>query len=216
MQQTISKFNIYEHLAFILVGLLQIVLFYTLYIISYSKELIFLLDIFEFKNSVPLILISYFIGHCVQATSNIFSKTEIKKKSQNDKHKNIQEKVLNFFEIPKEEIKNTFQYCYFYVLSKSDILGKELVLFNSLYGLYRGFYCSLLMSFLVSMSLVIVKIIAIFHCNCKFNLALLLYSIVCFILTLLFRLRASRFFDYLGKKTYIAFDVLRKEENKVN
>ncbi|MBL0725514.1 MAG: hypothetical protein JJW01_00950 [Alphaproteobacteria bacterium] len=191
-------------------------LFYTLYIISYSKELIFLLDIFEFKNSVPLILISYFIGHCVQATSNIFSKTEIKKKSQNDKHKNIQEKVLNFFEIPKEEIKNTFQYCYFYVLSKSDILGKELVLFNSLYGLYRGFYCSLLMSFLVSMSLVIVKIIAIFHCNCKFNLALLLYSIVCFILTLLFRLRASRFFDYLGKKTYIAFDVLRKEENKVN
>lgn len=208
MQQTISKFNLYEHLAFILVGLLQISLGYFLYLISTSKEMLSILDIFELKYSVALILSSYFIGHFVQATSNIFNKIEIKKKSE--KYRYIQAKVLDFFNIPQEESKNIFQYCYFYVLNKSDILGKELLLFNSLYGLYRGFYCSALISFVCSTFYFFINIVAFFCCQRTMNIAILTYSIICLSLTLIFRLRASRFFDYLGSKTYIAFDVVSR------
>lgn len=215
MQQTISKFNLYEHLAYILVGLFQIILGYSFFLIYKEQDIKDLLIIFELKYSIAIILFSYFIGHFIQALSNIFSKKEHKKKEQNSSYSFVKNKAIKFFDIPETEgERNVFQYCYFYVLLHSDCLGKELLLFNSLYGLYRGFYFSSLFSCIVCGFFLFVKLAVFFCCQHIFNYNLILYFIITIVLLLVFKRRAERFFDYLGKKTYIGFDVSLKAQIK--
>lgn len=226
MNKLISKFNLYDHLGYLFVGIYQIISLYILISITQSKEFPDLSLFIALENSIGLLIVSYFVGHLVQGISNffdnlinlnVFRRLFKKVKSENDKKEEakkqwefITNKAKDFFQLP-QNIKRSqiFKYCHLYALS-NDFSG-HVSLFNSMYSFYRGFFISTLLNLLF---------VLIFWINAliqnQFNtpyIASLFYwfTFIQIFLCWIFKNRKNRFWDYMGEKTLITFDILSKD-----
>lgn len=225
MNKLISKFNLYDHFGYVFVGLYQIISLFIFVSIVQSKEFPDLSVFIALENSIGLIMVSYFVGHLVQGLSNFFDnlvnnrflkklfknlKSEKTKKEESKKQWTyITEKAQNFFELPPSIKQNQiFKYCQLYALS-NDFSG-HVSLFNSMYSFYRGFFISTLLNLLFA---------AIFWTNTwilnqfhipKVTELFYWFAISQIFLCWIFKNRKNRFWDYMGEKTLITFDILSK------
>lgn len=212
MNELHQKFNLYDHLAYILVGFYQICIFWVLYILVFGGKFTSIFDFFKLEFSVASILGAYLVGHLVQAVSNIFEKWEKKKKEE--KNKNflfVMEKARTFFNLPENlPEKYVWQYCYLYSLS-NDFSG-HIALFNSMYSLYRGFWLASSLGFIGSISILVAQFVHYFVPQYTAYSAWRLLIFVCIMLvsSVLFSRRKKRFFYHTGEKTWITFDILSK------
>lgn len=213
MNQIQEKFNLYDHLAYILVGLYQIFVLGILYLLISSSSSNNLINLLRLEFSFTIILIAFLLGHLIQATSNIFEKWEKTKKEEESVFSSfIMKRSRIFFHLPKKiEDKDVWQYCYLYSLS-NDFSG-HIALFNSLHSLYRGFWIASFIAFIVSLLAMTLQIIVFITTKYKQypDWRLGIYILATFGFSLLFNIRKKRFFVYLGKKVLIAFDILSKK-----
>ena len=219
METITQKFNLYDHLAYILVGLYQFIvmafILCFLGIFSFSE----IWSIFKAEYVFGLIFGSYLLGHLVQGISNIFDKWEKKKKEEEKKELEfVIQDAKDFFDLPKElSGKTVWQYCYLYALS-NDFSG-HISLFNSLHSLYRGLWISSSLAFIASSIILISQIILLFlklywstSLSFPLDLWLFIFALFMLVFAILFNRRKKRFFDYMGEKTLITFDILKKKK----
>ncbi len=218
MKETLSKLSIYDHFGYILVGLYQILLVYLLLCLVKVLNWGDILEFIKIESSVIILIISYFLGHIIQAVSNLFegllsknfSKGEDDKKEKgDDQFAYIYEKAKKFFNLPNEiKQKILFQYCYLYALSND--LGGQIALFNSTYSFYRGLFISSLINFIIllifGLSSFFIQQMAFLKINFLFYLFIILNMAIVF----LFYNRKERFFKYFGEKVLINFDIISR------
>ena len=219
MQEITKKFGLYDHWGYIITGLYQICVMYIPYCLVAGVEIRSILGIFKIENSIALLLGSYLVGHLVQAISNIFDKWESRKK--NEKNKNfafVVEKGRKFFDLPLElSDREVWQYCYLYALS-NDFSG-HVLLFNSMHSLYRGFWVASGLGFLFGAAVTIIQLVSFaidkfFTKTGNYNFpswTLIVFIGITFVFYVLFNRRKKRFFEYMGEKTLITFDILSKK-----
>lgn len=226
MNNLISKFNLYDHFGYVFVGLYQIISLYIFISIVQSKKFPDLSVFIALENSIGILMVSYFVGHLVQGLSNFFDnllnkrflKKIIKKiKSESEKKEitkekwaYITDKARSFFQLPENLTQSQiFKYCQLYALS-NDFSG-HVNLFNSMYSFYRGFFISTLLNLLFA---------AVYWTNILIlnqfslpNAGRLFYWFIIsqFLLCCIFKNRKNRFWDYMGEKTLITFDILSKK-----
>lgn len=212
MNEFNQKFNLYDHLAYILVGFYQICVLWIFYVLISHGNFDNFYSFLKLEFTVTLILSAYLVGHLVQAVSNIFEKWERKKKEENKKELDfVVKKAREFFNLPDSlSEKVVWQYCYLYALS-NDFSG-HIELFNSIHSLYRGFWIASSIGFVCSTFVWLPQFVI--YLISKFTIApdwiLLLFVLVSFMLNILFNRRKKRFFDYMGEKILITFDILSK------
>jgi len=218
MNDLTSKFNLYDHFGYIMVGLYQIFLIFLLLCLLKLLNFVNILEFVKIESSVIILVISYFLGHVIQAISNLFevllskkfSKGEEDKKEKgNDQFAYIYEKAKKFFNLPnglKQKI--VFQYCYLYALSKD--LGGQIVLFNSSYSFYRGIFISSSINFVILLTLGVLSFfieqVAFLKTDILFYLLIVSNAAIVF----LFYNRKERFFKYFGEKVLINFDIISR------
>jgi membrane protein implicated in regulation of membrane protease activity len=212
MDEIKPKINIYDQLAYIMVGMYQIAVAGLLYFLIYGGDVSDAFAVLKIEFTVALILCAYLVGHLVQAVSNIFEKWEKKKKDEKQKDLSfVTDKAREFFQLPEGlSEKYVWQYCYLYALS-NDFSG-HVALFNSLHSLYRGFWVASNIGLIVSSVMFVTQLaVAIFY---KFTIwpewKFGIFAIVFFLLSRLFRKRRERFFTYMSEKTLITYDILSK------
>ena len=72
MNDLTSKFNLYDHFGYIMVGLYQIFLFFLLLCLLKLLNFVNILEFVKIESSIIILIISYFLGHIIQAVSNLF------------------------------------------------------------------------------------------------------------------------------------------------
>lgn len=218
MKELASKFSIYDHFGYILVGLYQIILFYFLLVLLRIINFENILAFVNIASSILVIIASYFLGHIIQAISNLFEELFFKKflkSEENKKEKGIEHfdyiysKAKKFFNLP-EGIKQkiVFQYCYLYALSKD--LGGQIALFNSTYSFYRGLFTSSLINLAI---LAIMGVLSLFTKQLPFlfnDFLFYVFFIVNIVVIFIFYNRKERFFKYFGEKVLINFDIISR------
>lgn len=218
MNDLTSKFNLYDHFGYIMVGLYQIFLFFLLLCILKLLNFVNILEFVKIESSIIILIISYFLGHIIQAVSNLFegllsknfSKGEDDKKEKgDDQFAYIYEKAKKFFNLPKEiKQKILFQYCYLYALSND--LGGQIALFNSTYSFYRGLFISSLTNFIILLILGVSSFFIQQTAFLKTNFLFYLFIISNIAIVFLFYNRKARFFKYFGEKVLINFDIISR------
>lgn len=192
--------NLYDDVGYLLVGfyqLLSIAVAVHFYTDSYY------LDSVSLQSSIVLVLVTYLIGHVLQAISNIFVKEY---KDELTGFDYVYERARKVFKLPKKlNNNNVFQYCYIYALSHDE--SGHIKLFNALYSLYRGLYTVSLMNTILLTGFVL----AISVQKIPFSLHLIPLFIVNMLLTYLFGSRRKRFYRYLGVKVLVTADISFRE-----
>lgn len=227
MKSITSKFNLYDHFGYILVGLYQIIIGYILLSLIFKIPFPDIPKLFKLEYTIGLILFSYFVGHIIQSLSNffenllsrkitkkIFKKTkseEDKKNEKNNDLKFIEEKAKKFFELPENiKQKYIFKYCQLYALS--DDFSGHVALFNSMYSFYRGFFIASLLSLIIGLVVLFLSFFYSIVSHIKTDLIFWLFILVEIFLLWIFNKRKNRFWDYMGEKTLITFDILSKNK----
>lgn len=218
MKETLSKLSIYDHFGYILVGLYQILLVYLLLCLLEVLNWGDILKFIKIESSVIVLIISYFLGHIIQATSNLFEgllskkllkDEEDKKEKGNDQFIYVYEKAKRFFNLPDEiKQKNVFQYCYLYALSND--LGGQIALFNSSYSFYRGLFISSSINFIIILMLGVSSFFIPQTAFLKTDFLFYLFIILNIAIIFLFYNRKERFFKYFGEKVLINFDIISR------
>ena len=191
---TFSKFNIYDHVGYLVVGAVGILLFYfnlTLLNITWFPK-------FDLSTFIIWVIIAYFTGHLIQAIANIFIKERKEEFSEDEKR--ILNIARDFFEIkdlPDSEIWNL---CYMLGVAK-DVTG-QIQAFNAYYSLYRGW-------FIVFVGETIFLLGCIFFFFSWKNLVFLALS---GLIAFLFFLRLKRFYHYLKSKVFHTFIIIKRIE----
>ncbi|MCL5073661.1 MAG: hypothetical protein M1308_22620 [Actinobacteria bacterium] len=212
MNELTQKFNLYDNLAYVLVGLYQIFIWLLLYILLFDGKAIIFFDFLKIEFTVTLILISYLAGHLVQAISNIFGKWEKDKKEERKKDLSfVIDKARSFFNLSKTmPDRIIWQYCYLFALS-NDFSG-HVTLFNSMYSLYRGLWVASSNTFIISTMILLIQLIVFFISKLTIfpNWKLIPFTLVISVFSIMFNRRKKRFFNYMSEKTLITFDILLK------
>lgn len=100
MKETLSKLSIYDHFGYILVGLYQILLVYLLLCLLEVLNWGDILKFIKIESSVIVLIISYFLGHIIQAISNLFEGLLPKKllKGEEDKKEKGNDQFIYVYE----------------------------------------------------------------------------------------------------------------------
>lgn len=215
MNETVSKFNLYDHLWYVLVGLFQITWFTLAYHFLTWMKIEELIKIFQFENTLTLVFASYLLGHCVQALSNIFSKWEKSKKDEKNKQYDyIINNARTFFSLPENMAeKIVWQYCYLFALSR-DFSG-QINLFNSLHSLYRWIWIASTITAIITIAIILINYITwwlgitfLTQLNCIW---VSIFILLLWAISYLFNERRKRFLWYMSDKVLIQFDILSKK-----
>ena len=189
-----SKLNLYDHLGYIFVGVIAILLFFIdlrhFFAISNLPEI-------KLDNILVWLIASYFVGHIIQALSNILIRED--KTDFDESEKKVLNKAKDYFNIENGDDHAAYLLCYMLACAK-DITG-HVVSFNAYYSLYRGWYTIFLLQ---SILLLFINIA---------NWFILLYAVYFFIssfIAFLFYRRAQRFFKYSRSKTLQTFIILER------
>lgn len=193
-KQILSRFNVYDQFGYLLVGSISL-------IVLYLNSL--LLDVefpkFDLSSFIIWFIITYFLGHVVQAIANIIVKEE--KGNFNEKEKEILEIARKFFDITNLSDSEIWSLCYMMAFAK-DITG-QVSTFNAYYSLYRGWFVIFVLESSFLLLLNIFK---------WFNFTYLILFLSSAFLTILFFRRKKRFYSYLKIKVLQTVILLRKVE----
>ena len=190
----IKSFNLYDHIAYILVGSVGIALVILDLSLSGKSGVV---PSFDPKSYLAWFIAAYFLGHTIQAISNLLIKED--RTNFSDAQKEVLNQAREYFKLKDENHSNTFLMCYMLACIK-DFTG-QIRTFNAYYGLYRGWFTVFLLE---SVALVILN-----YCN-WFDFRMLVLLISTSILSFLFFKRAKRFYLYLRAKVLQSF-ILTKE-----
>jgi membrane protein implicated in regulation of membrane protease activity len=183
------------------------------YILVTGRKFETLFNFLKLDFTVSLILSAYLIGHLVQAISNIFESWEKKKKEEKKENFNfVMQKARKLFDLPNDlSEKIVWQYCYLFALS-NDFSG-HIELFNSMHSLFRGFWIGSYIGFIGSLFVLITEVVAFFVSKYTKipDWRLLLFALITLGLSVLFNRRKKRFFEYMGEKVLITFDILSRD-----
>jgi hypothetical protein len=189
-----SKFNIYDHVGYLLVGSIAILM-------GLLNNRIFNFGEIKIDFSAEIlilwVIIAYFFGHIIHAIANVLIKEN--KVVFSESEKEILNNARKFFDVTKHSDNEVYLLCYM-LSSAKDITG-QVQSFNAYYSLYRGWF----VIFLLEMEFIAFSIFA-------FGISLEL--IFCFEVVSLFAFltlnRARRFYDYSRGKTLQTFTLLEK------
>lgn len=200
MEQTISKFNLYDHLGYISVWFYSLSLIVvTLY---FNNIFSFPIQDIGFWDWVFLLLACYIIWHITQAISNFIIKED--KSSSDSTYDHIVEKVKNIYWLANEtKIGTVFQYAYLSSVGKDP--SWQIALFNSLYSFYRWLYTTTIMVGLLFFLFIIYSCVL---CNTILIIVNIVWLVLSCLLVYVFNQRKDRFYKYMGQKVWIIFDIL--------
>lgn len=205
MFESVSKFSFYDQLAYLLVGAVGVITAIV------DAKYIFLLNppSFDAGNFLLWLILTYFIGHIIQSIPFVLDKLKYvksvvsdSKNEFNDYEKEVLKKVRAFFNSNTESFDKIWHIAYLYCLG-NDKTG-QISLFNSYYGLYRGWFIVSLFEFLFLLVLSIIGKSSVFT---TFGL------FVSGIIALLFYFRKKRFWNYMRTKVVDLFTIITKEQN---
>lgn len=200
MNNTFSKFNVYDQIGYLMVGAiaLLVVMFDLKYF--YSLSVSFGLDLF-----LVWFVLAYFAGHSIQAISNVITDLPILNFliKENKEDFNIQEKEIlsqakTYYGLKKQDNYMVWNLCY--MLSNAKDITGQIQSFSAYYSLYRGW---LVIFFLQSLFL----IYRLISQNDIETLSLLLLSAL---FTYIFYKRSKRFWKYLRRKVLETFVIVKK------
>ena len=204
-----SNFNLYDQLGYILVGFYQFVLFCGFYTSIQKKSIIEFIQLMSFENIFGVLLLSYFVGHIIQAIANVLIKE--KKDEKNDSFSYIFEKAKKYFNLEDNvSPRYVFQYCYLYALS-NDFSG-HVKLFNGMYSLYRGLFCVSIINMSFHTITLMIQLIFKYSITSLSIIGTLTIIMLLFFFSWLFYNRKGRFYKYMSEKTLITFDILMKDK----
>lgn len=198
MQKIFSKFNIYDHVGYLLVGSIGLlVIYFDTILLDYK------LPVFDVNTAIIWLIGAYFFGHIIQSIANLIIKED--KEEFSEREKKILELAKEFFKIKELELSNNeiWNLCYLLTLAK-DITG-HISSFNAYYSLYRGWF---VIFFLESIFLFIYIFIA-------YNLFIIIFLLLSVWAAFLCYKRGKRFFRYLRAKVLQTFLIIRSLEIKV-
>lgn len=211
------QLSIYDTLGYVIPSF--ILIFGTIEILnlySFFGSRVSLLISFSATQWVILIIISYFLGHCLHAISNLTldrflgypAKGYFEKRFKDsfDEHA-ISELVKKVSEITggkdiKDKtsfLKSSYWICYAYVVNNSNNALSPI--FLSLTGFYRG----------LSVSFALLSILSLVRIIFFSEIAKILYLAISIAFLVLFIFRAMRFSNYLSNSVYTEFLVLSKK-----
>jgi len=195
-----TKFNLYDQIGYLMVGSISVLII----VINTEFFYDFRLPDLSINNFIIWFVVVYFLGHLIQALSNLINKIPLikllikeDKGKFNDDQKEILEGAKKFFKLRSQNESVLWNLCYLYSLSK-DTTG-QIQAFNAYYSMYRGW----LVVFLLESVFLFIQLI---NTRTLFNLSLL---IVCFIITAIFYTRSRRFWDYLTSKVLQTYIITR-------
>ncbi len=189
-----GKLNLYDHIGYLLVGAVGLLLIaLDLWLIKSPV----LAPVFGWENALVWLVVTYFLGHLVQAIANLVIKED--KASYSDSDKAILADARDYFEHPELTDSEAFLHCYMLACAK-DITG-HVTAFNAYYSLYRGW----LVLFAAQTGFFVV----FFFMN-WLTWTLVIPTLGSLAITLLFSNRRKRFWKYLGAKALQTFVILRK------
>lgn len=190
----ISKFNLYDHIGYLLVGSVGLmIIFFDFNLLNVNYPIPSL----DLENSLVWIIAAYLFGHILQAVANMFIKEN--KTDFSESEKEILEKANKYFEVNKQSAGETYSLCYM-LSSAKDITG-QVQSFNAYYSLYRGW---MIIFILESIFLVFINIMKWF----SFGYLVLLFLTL--FISWLFYKRSKRFYAYSRGKTLQTFIILSK------
>ncbi|GAJ15929.1 unnamed protein product [marine sediment metagenome] len=191
-KQILSKFSVYDQVGYLMVGSISLIV---LYLDSLFLGVRF--PRFDLNSSIIWFIVTYFLGHIIQAIANIIIKE--KKEDFNEKEKKILEIAKEFFDIKNLSESEIWSLCYMMAFAK-DITG-QISTFNAYYSLYRGWFV------IFALESLFLLLLNIFR---WFNFAYLILFLISNFLTILFFRRKKRFYGYLKIKVLQTFILLRK------
>lgn len=201
MEDIIKKFNIYDHLGYLLVGAYQAICLWALYYIISNKWSDSSSTFPDLKFSVNGLLISYFLGHVIQAISNVFGKEEERlKETKNKEFEDILSYARRFFKLSQSITdKQVWQYCYLFALS-NDFSG-HVEYFNALHSLYRGWWIASKVNFIMAAWFLMTDLrYSLSDLSCASFFLLVLFFFGSLGLMILFAERKVRFWHYMNRK----------------
>jgi len=189
-----SKFSIYDHLGYLFVGALGLLV---------AAADLLLLDRLSnipdltAASFVPYLVVAYFCGHVIHALANVVIKE--KKSNFTEGEKEILEEARRHFKLEKQSWSDIYLLCYM-LSSAKDVTG-QVQSFNAYYSLYRGWFVIFLLQ---SLFLLLQNILN--WPNIRY-VSLLFFSMV---LAMLLFARMKRFYRYSRSKTLQTFILLRE------
>ncbi len=197
MNDLLPKFNGYEQLSYVMVGLVGV------FLIAYDASYFgFVFPIEQFSNltsSIFIILAGYFVGHFIQGLVNSLSHVRgVRHLIPRNKHHDKNAREVELYQSVKEKYRlsadadsdaQAWEIVYLFALSK-DASG-QVNQINSQYGLYRGW--SLTFTLNAFAWIVIMGILGV----TTGGVVMLVGS---FVLSIIFQRRAARYWDYMGSK----------------
>ena len=199
-QKLFSKLNLYDQIGFILVGVIGVLIIFFDAFYFYGAAL----PVYNLELLPLWLVLSYFLGHIIQGTSNFITDLPLlnsliseRKKEFKEDEKEILNKARQYFNVKKQDLSFIWNLCYVFALAK-DVTG-HVEIFNANYSLYRGWFTIFLIES--------VFLVFIFFRESNFkNLIFLLISIL--ISAVLYR-RAHRFWSYTRSKVLQTFIVVK-------
>lgn len=190
------KFNLYDQFGYLFVGGIGLlVIVFNFYLLNATN----LIPVFTTQNFLSWLVVTYFLGHIVQAIANTFIKES--KTDFSDSEKEILEKAKKYFEVEKQSWNKVYLLCYM-LSSAKDITG-QVQSFNAYYSLYRGWF----VVFSLNSAFVLIFNIINWFSVSYFSLLILslLFAWLCF-------KRSKRFYAYSRAKTLQTFIILSRDK----
>lgn len=186
MNQILSKFNLYDQLAYLLVGSVALMTIYGNSLLLNVK-----IPDFNLANSPLWFIVSYFAGHIIHAIGNIIIRE--KKDNFTENEKEILKSARVFLKQETISDSETWNLCFMLTTAK-DATG-QIQAFNAYYSLYRGWIVIFIIES-VFMSIMTIS---------SFSFYILFLLLFCAAITILFYIRLKRFNRYLKDKIFQTF-----------
>ena len=204
LKELFNKLNLYETLGYFLVGSMFLTLMYFNNVLLKNIQF----NLHDFKNEVliPVLLLSYFFGHLIQAISNIIfdiiSKFIPYLKEQNtfsEAEVSLLEEVRIHFNLASNIKDKTIWGNLMTYAKKNDYIG-EVNRFNSYYSLYRGWAIVFFInSFLLSAQFMYLR------WNWYSYKQFWFFLILNLIISIIFIKRSKRFWNYTKYKVFQSY-----------
>lgn len=188
----INKFNLYDQIAYILVGGVTIIYSYIgLALLDKST----ILPKIDLANSVVWTLGTYYLGHIVQALANIVVKEN--KSDFTTEEKSLLERVKSHFKSESNDYSHIFQLAYQKTLISEN--SSYIQTFNANYGLYRGWFISTILACIFFLYILVVNWFSILALSLFISLLLVTY---------LLHNRRVRFYNYIRAKVLQNIEII--------
>lgn len=199
-QKIFSKFNLYDQIGYLMVGSITVLI-----IVMDTKFFYgFGVPYLNINNFIIWFIIVYFLGHLIQALSNLINKIPLlnflireNKKEFNKDQREILKEAKGFFKLKSQNNNMIWNVCYLYALSK-DTTG-QIQAFNAYYSMYRGW----LVIFTLETIFLLIQLINNLN---LFNFSLLFGSTLA---SIIFYIRSKRFWNYLTDKVLQIYIITR-------